>query len=104
LAGNERKMRIAVIGRGNVGGSGIRPSMLRTTARSDGHPEVTYNGHPLYFFRGDKMPGDTNGQGVNAFGGGWFALSPAGDQVSGQASNSGSNNGYSTEPAAAVQR
>jgi hypothetical protein len=31
---------------------------------------------------------------VNAFGGGWFALSPTGDQVSGQASNSGSNNGY----------
>jgi predicted lipoprotein with Yx(FWY)xxD motif len=75
-------------------GSGASSSMVATTARSDGQPEVTYNGHPLYLFTGDKKPGDTNGQGVNAFGGGWFALSPAGDQVSGQASNSGSNNGY----------
>jgi predicted lipoprotein with Yx(FWY)xxD motif len=73
---------------------GAKASMVATTARSDGHPEVTYNGHPLYLFTGDSKPGDTNGQGVNAFGGGWFALSPAGDQVSGQASNSGSNNGY----------
>jgi len=73
---------------------GAKASMVATTARSDGKPEVTYNGHPLYLYTGDSKPGDTNGQGVNAFGGGWFALSPTGDQVSGQASNSGSNNGY----------
>jgi predicted lipoprotein with Yx(FWY)xxD motif len=75
-------------------GSGANASLVGTTTRSDGNPQVTYNGHPLYLFTGDSKPGDTNGQGVNAFGGGWFALSAAGDQVSGQASNSGSNNGY----------
>jgi predicted lipoprotein with Yx(FWY)xxD motif len=73
---------------------GANASMVATTKRSDGKPEVTYNGHPLYLFTGDAKPGDTNGQGVNAFGGGWFALSPAGDQVSGQGSSSGSSNGY----------
>jgi predicted lipoprotein with Yx(FWY)xxD motif len=73
---------------------GANASIVGTTKRSDGKPEVTYNGHPLYLFTGDTKPGDTNGQGVNAFGGGWFALSPAGDQVSGQASSSGSSNGY----------
>jgi hypothetical protein len=50
---------------------------------------VTYNGHPLYLYAGDQNPGDTNGQELTAFGGGWFALSPAGNQASGQGSNSG---------------
>ena len=70
-------------------GSGATASMLGTTTRSDGGRQVTYNGHPLYLFVGDKKPGDTNGQGLTAFGGSWFALSAAGNQVSGQASNSG---------------
>jgi predicted lipoprotein with Yx(FWY)xxD motif len=70
-------------------GSGAIASMLGTTNRSDGGRQVTYNGHPLYLFAGDNGPGDTNGQGLTAFGGSWFALSAAGNQVSGQASNSG---------------
>jgi predicted lipoprotein with Yx(FWY)xxD motif len=70
--------------------NGLTASKAGTTKRSDGKPEVTYNGHPLYLFAGDKKPGDTSGQGVNAFGGGWFAVSPAGSQISGSAS-SGSN-------------
>ena len=43
--------------------------MVGTTTRSDGKKQVTYNGHPLYTFIGDSSPGDTSGQGVNAFGG-----------------------------------
>jgi hypothetical protein len=39
--------------------------------------------------RGRQKAGDTNGQGLTAFGGSWFALSAAGSQVSGSASNSG---------------
>jgi hypothetical protein len=50
--------------------------------RSDGTQQVTYNGHPLYVFVKDQKPGDTNGQGVTAFGAAWFALSPAGSQIS----------------------
>jgi predicted lipoprotein with Yx(FWY)xxD motif len=69
--------------------SGVNASMVGTTTRSDGKPQVTYNGHPLYLYTGDQKPGDTNGEGLTAFGGGWFALSPAGNQVSGQASSSG---------------
>jgi predicted lipoprotein with Yx(FWY)xxD motif len=70
-------------------GSGATASLLGTTARSDGAAQVTYNGHPLYLFVMDKKPGDTNGQGVTAFGATWFALSPAGNQASGTASKSG---------------
>lgn len=81
-----------------VAGTGATASVVGTTPRSDGKPQVTYNGHPLYTYQGDQNPGDTNGQGLTAFGGGWFALSPAGNQVSGTASNSsgggGGGNGY----------
>jgi hypothetical protein len=49
-------------------------------------PRVTYSGHPIYTFTGDQKAGDTNGQGVSAFGASWFALTSAGTQVSGQAS------------------
>jgi predicted lipoprotein with Yx(FWY)xxD motif len=73
-------------------GSGANASLVGTTMRSDGKPQVTYNGHPLYLFEGDKKRGDTKGEGVNAFGGGWFALSPAGNQVS--ASSGGGGYGY----------
>ena len=56
----------------------------------DGKAQVTYNGHPLYRFSGDQKPGDTNGQGVSAFGGLWYAVSPTGDQVTTQAPGGGS--------------
>jgi len=74
-------------------GSGASASMVGTTKRSDGKPQVTYNGHPLYRFNGDKAPGDTNGQGVSAFGASWFALSAAGNQASGQTSSTGGGGG-----------
>ena len=66
-------------------GSGAAASSVATSARSDGKPQVTYNGHPLYLFSGDQKPGDTNGEGVNAFGGLWYALSSAGNQTVGSA-------------------
>ena len=77
-------------------GDGADASLVGTTQRSDGDPQVTYNGHPLYTYEGDHKAGDTNGQGSTAFGAGWFALSAAGDQVSGQAASSGSGAPSST--------
>ena len=73
-------------------GKGLSASKVGTTARSDGKPQVTYNGHPLYLYEGDSGPGDTNGQGLNAFGGSWFVLSPAGDEITTSGSNGA--NGY----------
>jgi predicted lipoprotein with Yx(FWY)xxD motif len=77
-------------GQPTVGG-GANASLLGTAPRSDGGPQVTYNGHPVYTFTGDHKAGDTNGQGVNAFGGLWFALTSTGNQVSGQASGGGAS-------------
>jgi predicted lipoprotein with Yx(FWY)xxD motif len=74
-------------------GSGVNASMLGTAPRSDGKPQVTYNGHPLYNFTGDQNPGDTSGQGVSAFGALWYVVSPAGNQVTTKASGSSSSGG-----------
>jgi predicted lipoprotein with Yx(FWY)xxD motif len=62
-------------------GSGAQPSDVGRTACPNGVSQLTYNGHPLYTFVNDKKPGDTNGEGINAFGGSWFAVSPAGAKV-----------------------
>src|SRR5919202_4680239 len=67
---------------GSIGASsGVKQSMIATTTRSDGSKQVTYNGHPLYYFIADANPGDTNGQGQNAFGAEWYVVSPAGDKI-----------------------
>jgi predicted lipoprotein with Yx(FWY)xxD motif len=82
-------------------GSGAHASLISTTRRSDGKPQVTYNGHPLYTFVMDKKAGDTNGQGVTAFGGKWFAISASGKQVPvKKSSSSGSPAHRPTAPAA----
>jgi predicted lipoprotein with Yx(FWY)xxD motif len=62
---------------------GALGARLGTTRRSDGKLEVTYNGHPLYRYVGDAKPGDTKGQGLNQFGGGWDVLSPVGMKIEG---------------------
>ena len=62
-------------------GTGVNASLLGTTRRQDGTTEVTYAGHPLYYFLADKKAGDVTGQGVNGFGGPWYVVSPTGAQI-----------------------
>jgi predicted lipoprotein with Yx(FWY)xxD motif len=54
---------------------------LGTITRSDGTTQVTYKGHPLYFFARDKDSGDAYGQGVKGFGSDWYVLAPSGSKV-----------------------
>jgi predicted lipoprotein with Yx(FWY)xxD motif len=75
-------------------GGGARSSNVGRTARPDGISQLTYNGHPLYTFVNDKKPGDTNGEGINAFGGSWFAVSPAGAKVAPRSQPRGGSGGY----------
>ena len=58
-----------------------KSSLLGTTKRADGSSEVTYGGHPLYYFAGDSGPGQTNGQGSASFGSPWWVVSPAGKAI-----------------------
>jgi len=62
-------------------GAGLKASMLGTTKRRDGKLQVTYAGHPLYFFAKDKKAGDVNGQGFVHFGGSWWVVSAAGMSI-----------------------
>jgi predicted lipoprotein with Yx(FWY)xxD motif len=64
-----------------VAGLGARASLLGTTKRKDGKLQVTYGGHPLYYFVTDRKPGQTTGQGLNQFGGPWWVISPAGKEI-----------------------
>jgi predicted lipoprotein with Yx(FWY)xxD motif len=71
------------VSRRPTAGGGVHASLLGTTTRSDRTRQVTYNGHPLYRFAGDTKPGDTNGQGLNAFGARWYVVSPSGSPLTG---------------------
>lgn len=62
-------------------GAGASAALLGTTARKDGKAEVTYHGHPLYYYASDAKPGDTTGQGLNQFGAEWYVLSAAGAKI-----------------------
>jgi predicted lipoprotein with Yx(FWY)xxD motif len=64
-----------------VAGDGVLASKLGTTKRSDGTTEVTYSGHPLYTFVGDKAPGQTTGEGNKGFGAEWDVLTAAGNKI-----------------------
>jgi predicted lipoprotein with Yx(FWY)xxD motif len=56
-----------------------------------GSGQVTYNGHPLYYFVGDRQSGQTTGQGLNEFGALWYVLSPQGNAVIGAPKSTGSS-------------
>jgi predicted lipoprotein with Yx(FWY)xxD motif len=58
-----------------------KPALISTSARPGSPAQVTYNGHPLYVYQGDETPGKANGQGLNSWGGKWFAVSPAGKRI-----------------------
>ena len=64
-------------------GNGVSAGMIGTAT---GSSQVTYAGHPLYWFSGDTAAGDTNGEGLTDFGGAWYAVSPAGKAVQEQGS------------------
>ena len=64
-------------------GTGVRGALLGTSSRGDGSAQVTYRGHPLYFYAGDDRPGDAAGQGLNQFGARWYVLAPSGDEIIG---------------------
>ena len=79
-------------------GKGAKAALVSTSTRSDGKQQVIYNGHPLYTYSGDTKAGNTNGEGVNAFGGLWYVLSPTGTQITSAPSTSGGSGGSSGSP------
>ena len=78
-------------GRPQTSGS-ASASHLGTITRSDGTKQVTYNGHPLYFYAGDTAAGDTNGQGSKQFGAGWYVMTPNGNKIDEDSHSGGDDN------------
>jgi predicted lipoprotein with Yx(FWY)xxD motif len=60
-------------------GSGVTATMIGVVTRQDGNDQVSYNGHPLYYFSKDVNPQDVNGQGFGN--GNWWVLSPSGTPI-----------------------
>jgi predicted lipoprotein with Yx(FWY)xxD motif len=77
---------------------GAKSSDLGTITRPDGTKQVTYDGHPLYFFSGDSGPGMASGQGNDAFGAKWWLVSPSGSDVT-AAVTAFTKSGSGTSPA-----
>jgi predicted lipoprotein with Yx(FWY)xxD motif len=63
-----------------VGGDGIDAKLIGTTERDDGTTQVTYDGHPLYYYV-DDPPGEVLCHNVSEFGGLWLVLEPSGEPV-----------------------
>ncbi len=64
----------STVGQRPQAGSGVT-GQLGTLTRPDGTVQVTYAGHPLYYYSGDLKAGDTSGQGK---GGVWFVAPASG--------------------------
>jgi predicted lipoprotein with Yx(FWY)xxD motif len=71
---------VTTSGTAGVGGKAVSGD-LGTTMRSNGTEQVTYKGHPLYYFIKDKDDGDAYGQGAHAFGADWYVVAPSGNKV-----------------------
>jgi predicted lipoprotein with Yx(FWY)xxD motif len=64
-------------------GTGVKAALLGTIKRKNGTKQVTYKGHPLYRYKGDKGAGQTKGEGQDFFGGKWWGVNSAGRAVKG---------------------
>jgi predicted lipoprotein with Yx(FWY)xxD motif len=56
-------------------------SDLGVITRPDGTKQVTYKGHPIYYYAKDGDAGDAYGAGIKSFGAGWYVLAPSGKKI-----------------------
>jgi predicted lipoprotein with Yx(FWY)xxD motif len=66
---------------------GAKAAEIGTITGPSGSKQVTYNGHPLYYYVGDHQPGSARGQRLNQFGALWYVLTPSGNAVTTAPSN-----------------
>ena len=86
-----------VLASGTVTASGsAKASDLGSFARSDGTKQVTYDGHPLYYYAGDSSAGTASGQGSDSFGAKWWLVSPSGNDITASVTSFTAGGGGST--------
>jgi predicted lipoprotein with Yx(FWY)xxD motif len=80
-------------------GGGVAVSQIATVASTSGGTQISYKGHPLYYYVGDHKPGQILGQGLNEFGGRWHVVSATGAAITSapkSAPNTSTGSGYSS--------
>lgn len=55
----------------------VNSDLLSTTERTDGSTQVTYNGHPLYYYA-HEGPGEVKCHNISTHGGLWWVIQPSG--------------------------
>jgi predicted lipoprotein with Yx(FWY)xxD motif len=63
------------------GQTDVKASLAGGMTKPDGRKQATYNGQPLYYFKGDQASGDTKGQGAKAGSATGYLVSPEGNKV-----------------------
>jgi predicted lipoprotein with Yx(FWY)xxD motif len=62
--------------------AGVPASALGTIKRDDGETQVTFDGHPLYYYAADgSKPGKDSGEDVDQFGASWYLVGANGKSV-----------------------
>src|SRR5262252_9950352 len=74
-------------------GTGVTGT-LGTITRSDGTAQATYNGHPLYTYKGDTAPGQDKGNNLNIEGGVWHDVTASGGAAPARSTSTSSGGGY----------
>lgn len=80
--------------------AGVSTAQIGTATNASVGTQIAYNGHPVYYYVGDHQPGQTLGQGLNEFGGHWYAISGGGAAITSTpksapaSTGSGSSYGY----------
>lgn len=72
---------VSPAGTPRAGTDEVQPGLIGTTERRDGSAQVTYGGHPLYYYHGDGGPGQVRGQDVHDSGGEWYLVTPQGSKL-----------------------
>ena len=59
----------------------LNQTSIGVSQRNNGAQQLTYNGHPLYYYVGDRNPGEIKCQAVIEFGGGWYVVDSQGNKI-----------------------
>jgi predicted lipoprotein with Yx(FWY)xxD motif len=63
-----------------VAAGAVDAALLGTTSRRDGSTQVTYHGHPLYYYA-HEGPGEVKCHNITTHGGLWWVITPEGERA-----------------------
>lgn len=72
---------IAETGSPRAGGAPVQQGLIGTIRRRDGRAQVTYGGHPLYYYHEDREAGQTSGHDLTDRWGEWYLVAPSGEHL-----------------------